>query len=253
MSQVSMVDLFKAGAHFGHQKRYWNPKMGPYIFGVRNGIHIINLEKSVPLMQEALNFASSTVAKGGTVLFVGTKRAASDIIQKEATRCGMPYVNYRWLGGMLTNFKTIKQSIKRLRDLESMVETGKINSLTKREALMMMRDKEKLEQSLGGIKDMRQMPDVIFVIDVNQEDIAVQEANKLHIPVIGVVDTNSSLKGIDYIIPGNDDAIRAIELYAQMMADTILEAKATITIGGNSDYQEVTEEVVEIVEDSQEE
>ncbi len=248
MSQVSMVDLFKAGAHFGHQKRYWNPKMAPYIFGVRNGIHIINLEKTVPLMNDALNFAGSIVAKGGTVLFVGTKRAASEIIKREAERCGMPYVNYRWLGGMLTNWKTIKQSIRRLRDLEALEETGKINQLSKREALEKMRQKEKLEKSLGGIKEMRQMPDAIFVIDVNHEDIAVQEANKLNIPVIGVVDTNSPLKGIDYIIPGNDDAIRAIELYASSMADAIIEAKASVTTG---DYKEVEEDSESAEEETQ--
>lgn len=246
MAKVTMRQMLEAGCHFGHQTRYWNPKMGQYIFGARNKIHIINLEKTLPMFNEALNFAGSVVANKGKVLFVGTKRAAREIVAEEAKRCGMPYVNHRWLGGMLTNFKTIKQSIKRLKELESMVQDGTFEKITKREALTLTREMDKLELSLGGIKDMRAMPDAIFVIDTGNEDIAILEAKKLGIPVIGVVDTNNSPDGVDYIIPGNDDAIRAIKLYLESMADAILEAKASVTTGAVEDeFVEATAEASE--------
>ncbi|GGC85358.1 30S ribosomal protein S2 [Halopseudomonas salina] len=225
MTQVSMRDMLKAGAHFGHQTRYWNPKMGKYIFGARNKIHIINLEKTMPMFHDALTFVEKLASGKNKVLFVGTKRAASKIIAEEATRAGMPYVDHRWLGGMLTNYKTIRASIKRLRDLEIQAEDGTFTKLTKKEALMRTRDLEKLDRSLGGIKDMGGLPDAMFVIDVEHERIAITEANKLGIPVIGIVDTNSSPDGVDYVIPGNDDAIRAIKLYAAAMADAVLSGK----------------------------
>ena len=225
MATVSMRDLLKAGVHFGHQTRYWNPKMSQYIFGARNKIHIINLEHTVPALNDALSFVGSLAAKKNKILFVGTKRSASNIIREEATRAGMPYVAHRWLGGMLTNYKTIRQSIKRLRELHTQQEDGTFERLTKKERLMNTREIAKLEKSIGGIKDMGGLPDALFVIDVDHERIAIQEANKLGIPVIGVVDTNSNPDGIDYVIPGNDDAIRAIEIYAQAMADAVLEAK----------------------------
>ncbi|EAR10223.1 ribosomal protein S2 [Reinekea sp. MED297] len=220
-----MRDLLKAGVHFGHQTRYWNPKMSQYIFGARNKIHIINLEHTVPALNDALSFVGSLAAKKNKILFVGTKRSASNIIREEATRAGMPYVAHRWLGGMLTNYKTIRQSIKRLRELQTQQDDGTFEQLTKKERLMNTREIAKLEKSIGGIKDMGGLPDALFVIDVDHERIAIQEANKLGIPVIGVVDTNSNPDGIDYVIPGNDDAIRAIEIYAQAMADAVLEAK----------------------------
>lgn len=216
---VSMREMLQAGVHFGHQTRYWNPKMKKYIFGARNKIHIINLEKTVPAFNEALEFVKAQAADGNKILFVGTKRSASKIIQEEAQRAGMPYVSHRWLGGMLTNYKTIRQSIKRLRDLEAQSTDGTFEALTKKEALMRTRDLEKLERSIGGIKDMGGLPDAIFVVDVDHEQIAVQEANKLGIPVIGVVDTNSDPSGVDYVIPGNDDAIRAVKLYVTAVAD----------------------------------
>ncbi|WP_040556429.1 30S ribosomal protein S2 [Reinekea blandensis] len=225
MATVSMRDLLKAGVHFGHQTRYWNPKMSQYIFGARNKIHIINLEHTVPALNDALSFVGSLAAKKNKILFVGTKRSASNIIREEATRAGMPYVAHRWLGGMLTNYKTIRQSIKRLRELQTQQDDGTFEQLTKKERLMNTREIAKLEKSIGGIKDMGGLPDALFVIDVDHERIAIQEANKLGIPVIGVVDTNSNPDGIDYVIPGNDDAIRAIEIYAQAMADAVLEAK----------------------------
>ena len=231
MTQVSMRDMLKAGAHFGHQTRYWNPKMGKFIFGARNKIHIINLEKTMPMFHEALSFVEKLASGKNKLLFVGTKRAASKIIAEEATRAGMPYVDHRWLGGMLTNYKTIRQSIKRLRDLETQAEDGTFAKLTKKEALMRSRDLEKLDRSLGGIKDMGGLPDAIFVIDVEHERIAITEANKLGIPVIGIVDTNSSPEGIDYVIPGNDDAIRAIKLYAGAMADAVLRGKSNGGVG----------------------
>ena len=235
MAKVTMRQMLEAGVHFGHQTRYWNPKMGEYIFGARNKIHIVNLEKTLPLFNDALNMIGGVAANKGRVLFVGTKRAASDIVAEEAKRCGMPYVNHRWLGGMLTNFKTIKQSIKRLKELEVMEQDGTFEKVTKKEALMMSRQKEKLELSLGGIKDMRAMPDAIFITDTGNEGIAIQEANNLGSPVIGVVDTNNDPRGIDYVIPGNDDAIRAIRLYLSAVADAVIEGKDSITTAAAGD------------------
>ena len=226
MSQVTMRDMLKAGVHFGHQTRYWNPKMGKYIFGARNKIHIINLEKTLPMFNEALAFVEKLAAGKNKILFVGTKRSAGRIVREQAARCGSPYVDHRWLGGMLTNYKTIRASIKRLRELETQAQDGTFDKLTKKEALMRTRDLEKLERSLGGIKDMGGLPDAMFVIDVDHERIAITEANKLGIPVIGIVDTNSSPEGVDYVIPGNDDAIRAIELYMGAMADAIIRGRA---------------------------
>jgi len=212
MSEVSMRQMLEAGVHFGHQTRYWNPKMAPFIFGQRNKIHIINLEQTVPLYQKAQAFLKGIAAEGGKVLFVGTKRSAREAISEEAARCEMPYVSHRWLGGMLTNFKTIKQSIRRLEELETMVEDGSVESLTKKEALGLSREQEKLERSLGGIKNMSSLPDALFIIDVDHEKIAVHEARKLGIPVVAIVDTNCSPEGIDFLIPGNDDAMRAAQL-----------------------------------------
>ena len=226
MVEVSMRELLKAGVHFGHQTRYWNPKMGKYIFGSRNKIHIINLEHTVPAMHEAIALVSKLAGKKNKVLFVGTKRSASNIVREEATRSGMPYVAHRWLGGMLTNYKTIRQSIKRLRDLQNQEADGTFEQLTKKERLMSSREIIKLEKTIGGIKDMGGLPDVLFVIDVDHERIAIQEANKLGIPVIGIVDSNSNPDGVDIVIPGNDDAIRAIEIYARTIADAVVEAKA---------------------------
>ena len=226
MSRVNMRDLLEAGVHFGHQKRYWNPKMSEYIFGARNDIHIINLEKTVPALEASLDFVSSVAAKKNKILFVGTKRSASKIIKEEASRAGMPYVDKRWLGGMLTNYKTIRQSIRRLRDLEEQSTDGTFAKLTKHEALTRQRMLEKLESSLGGIKDMGGLPDAMFVIDVDHERIAIKEANKLGIPVIGIVDTNSNPDGVDFVIPGNDDAIRAIKLYVAAVADAVIAGKA---------------------------
>ncbi|MBK6511267.1 MAG: 30S ribosomal protein S2 [Haliea sp.] len=223
--QVSMRDLLQAGAHFGHQTRYWNPKMDRYIFGARNKIHIINLEYTVPAFNEALEMVRRLAGNKNKILFVGTKRAAGKVIKEQAERAGMPYVNHRWLGGMLTNYKTIRASIKRLRDLETQSSDGTFERLTKKEALMRTRDMEKLERSIGGIKDMGGLPDALFVVDVDHERIAISEANKLGIPVIGIVDTNSNPDGVDYIIPGNDDAIRAIKLYVTAVADAALLGK----------------------------
>lgn len=245
MSSVTMRDMLKAGVHFGHQTRYWNPKMKPFIFGARNKIHIVNLESTLPLFNEAIGFLNKLAASNNKVLFVGTKRAAQKAIREEATRCGMPYVDHRWLGGMLTNWKTIRQSIKRLRDLEAQSEDGTLAKLTKKEALMRHREMEKLERSIGGIKEMGGLPDALFVIDVDHEDIAVQEARKLGIPVVAVVDTNSDPDDIDYVIPGNDDAIRAIQLYVQAAADAILEGKEYAKnsgAGGESEFVEVVED-----------
>jgi small subunit ribosomal protein S2 len=225
MATVSMRDMLKAGVHFGHQTRYWNPKMGRYIFGARNKIHIINLEHTVPAMNNALAKIEGVAARNNKILLVGTKRAAGKIIKEQAERCGMPFVAHRWLGGMLTNYKTIRQSIRRLRDLEAQQNDGTFEQLTKKEALMRTREMEKLERSIGGIKEMGGLPDVVFVIDVDHERIAVQEANKLGIPVIGVVDTNSNPDGVDYVIPGNDDAIRAIQIYATAVADAVMDGK----------------------------
>jgi small subunit ribosomal protein S2 len=223
-----MRQMLEAGVHFGHQTRYWNPKMAPYIFGERGKIHIINLEKTMPLFIEAMNYLGSMVANGGTVLFVGTKRSAQTTIRESAERCGMPYVNHRWLGGMLTNYKTVRASIKRLKDLETMFADGSFGRIGKKEALMLSRELEKLERSLGGIKNMRGIPDAMFVVDVGHEKIAISEARKLGIPVIGVVDTNNSLVGIDYVIPGNDDAIRAIKLFVESAAAAVDTGKLSV-------------------------
>ena len=225
-TQVSMREMLQAGVHFGHQTRYWNPKMGEYIFGARNKIHIIDLEQTVPAFNDALGFIQRLANSRNKILFVGTKRAASKIIKEQATRAQQPYVSHRWLGGMLTNYKTIRGSIKRLRDLEIQQNDGTFAVLTKKEALMRTRDMEKLERSIGGIKDMGGLPDALFVIDVDHERIAIKEANNLGIPVIGVVDTNSDPDGVDYVIPGNDDAIRAIKLYASAMADAVIAGRA---------------------------
>jgi len=241
MADVTMRQMLEAGVHFGHQTRYWNPKMSPYIFGDRNKIHIINLEKSLPLAREAAAFIKGTVADGGKVLFVGTKRAAREAMQTHANRCNMPFVSQRWLGGMLTNYKTIRQSVKRLMTLEQMAEDGSFDGLTKKEVLGLSREQEKLQRSLGGIKEMRNVPDALFVIDVDHEDIAIREAQKLGIPVVAVVDTNCSPEGIDYVIPGNDDAMRAIELYAAMIADAVLDGKASLpeVALGDDDFVEL--------------
>ncbi len=230
MPKVTMRQMLEAGVHFGHQTRYWNPKMGQYIFGERNKIHIINLEQTLPMFNDSLNFIGKMASKGGKILFVGTKRSAREAVQEAAISCKMPYVNHRWLGGMLTNFKTVKQSIRRLKELEKMSEDGTFQKIGKKEVLMLSREREKLERSLGGIKDMKGLPDAIFVIDVGYEKIAVQEANKLGIPVIGVVDTNNSLEGTDYVIPGNDDAIRAIQLYVSAAADAVNEGHTSAAI-----------------------
>ena len=230
--------MLEAGVHFGHQTRYWNPKMAPYIFGDRNKIHIVNLEKTLPMFEEALKYSKTLAANKGRILFVGTKRQARDILKEEALRAGCAYVNHRWLGGMLTNFKTVKQSIKRLVELETMFEDGSLEKITKKEALNLKRDYDKLERSIGGIKNMTALPDAIFVVDVGFESGAVVEATKLGIPIIGVVDTNNSTDNIAYVIPGNDDSSRAIRLYARGMADTILEGK-------NSALNEVAKMVAE--------
>lgn len=245
--QVSMQDMLKAGVHFGHQTRYWNPKMGNYIYGSRNKIHIIDLGKSLPMFQDALNFISGVAANKGKILFVGTKYAAQDIIQQEAERCKMPFVNRRWLGGMLTNYKTIRQSIKRLKDLEAMFESGKFGRLTKKEILNLDREKAKLNSSLGGIKNMGGIPDAIFVLDVGHEKIAIQEANRLGIPVIGIVDSNNDPDGVAYVIPGNDDSTRAIRFYASTIADVILDARTSTLDGVADDFIEVSEKVDEKV------
>ena len=240
MANVSMRDLLKAGAHFGHQTRYWNPKMAPFIFGARNKIHIIDLELTVPALDKAISSVRGMTQSKNKVLFVGTKRAASKIVKEQAERSGQPYVNHRWLGGMLTNWKTIRQSIKRLRDLEAKMGDGTLEKISKKEALDLSRQLEKLERSIGGIKDMGGLPDAIFVVDVNHEKIAIQEANKLGIPVIGIVDTNSDPDGVDIVIPGNDDAIRAIELYSAAIADACIEGAAESL--GKSDYVEVADD-----------
>ncbi len=245
MAVVSMKDMLKAGVHFGHQSRYWNPKMKQYIFGARNKIHIINLEHTVPALNHALAEVQNLASKKKKVLFVGTKRAAGKIVREEAIRAGMPYVNHRWLGGMLTNYKTIRGSIKRLRDLEAQEQDGTLDRLSKKEALMRRRTMEKLERSIGGIKDMAGLPDALFVIDVDHERIAVTEANNLGIPVIGVVDTNSNPDGIDFPIPGNDDALRAIELYARAVADACVAGRGEgNAVNSNSEFVEVDDSAV---------
>jgi small subunit ribosomal protein S2 len=243
-----MRDMLQAGVHFGHQTRYWNPKMNQYIFGARNKIHVINLEHTVPAFNDALEQVRQLSASGNKVLFVGTKRAAQKSIKEEAERAGMPYVCHRWLGGMLTNYKTIRASIKRYRDLEAQSTDGTFEKLTKKEGLMRLRLKDKLERSIGGIKDMGGLPDALFVIDVDHERIAVQEANKLGIPVIGIVDTNSNPDGVDVVIPANDDAIRAVKLYTMAMADAVLEGKAGGAVASEKDeFVEVTEAQAEAV------
>ena len=242
---VTMRQMLEAGVHFGHQTRYWNPKMAPFIFGARNKIHIINLEKSLPMYQEALKFVRQLTSNKGQILFVGTKRQAREIVKEEAQRAGAPYVDYRWLGGMLTNFKTVKGSIKRLKDMDAMVADGTIERLSKKEQLLNAREREKLERSLGGIKDMGGVPDALFVIDVGFHKIAVTEARTLGIPIVGVVDSNNSLDGIDYVIPGNDDSTRAIRLYARGVADAILEGRSQVI---NEMVAQPTEDFVEVQE-----
>lgn len=240
MPTVSMRDLLLVGSHFGHQTRYWNPKMKPFIFGARNKIHIINLEHTVPALNDALALVKKMAENKNKVLFVGTKRAASKTIKEQALRSSMPFVNHRWLGGMLTNYKTIRASIKRLRELETQMTDGTFDQLTKKEALMRTRELEKLELSMGGIKDMGGLPDILFVIDVDHERIAIKEANKLGIPVIGIVDTNSNPDGVDYIIPANDDAIRAVQLYVTAFADAVLEGRSAAA-GTADEFVEVSE------------
>jgi small subunit ribosomal protein S2 len=240
MSNVTMRQMLEAGVHFGHQTRYWNPKMAPFIFGARGKIHIINLERSLPMLIEAMGFISKLASKRGSIMFVGTKRAASASIEEEARRCGMPFVSHRWLGGMLTNYRTIRASVKRLKQLESMSEGDGFDHLVKKEVLQLTRERDKLERSLGGIKDMKHLPDALFVVDVSHEDIAVKEARKLGIPVIAIVDTNCSPEDIDYVIPGNDDAIRSIRLYTQLAADAVLEGRASVP------HVEVEDEFIEL-------
>ena len=248
MADINMRQMLEAGVHFGHQTRYWSPKMAPYIFGSRNKIHIINLEATLPLFQEAMNFLGSVTAAKGKVLFVGTKRQASKLVREHAERCGCPFVDHRWLGGMLTNFKTVKNSIARLIELDELNSSGAIDRLSKKEALILERERSKLDRSLSGIRDMTGLPDCIFVIDVDHEKIAVAEAKKLKIPVVGIVDTNSSPEGIDYLIPGNDDAIRAVRLYLSHAADAVLEARSIlpeVITGDADDYVEISENVDE--------
>jgi small subunit ribosomal protein S2 len=243
---VTMRQMLEAGVHFGHQTRYWNPKMAPYIFGHRNKIHIINLERTLELYQGAVKFVSKLAANKGTILFVGTKRQAREIIHEEAVRCAMPFVDYRWLGGMLTNFKTVKQSIKRLKEMAQMQEDGSLERMSKKEGLGILRELAKLQRSLGGIKDLASLPDAMFVIDVGYQKGAIAEARKLSIPVVGVVDTNHSPEGIDYVIPGNDDSSRAIRLYARGMADAVLEGRnqavEEIVSASRDEFVEVNEE-----------
>ena len=242
---VTMRQMLEAGVHFGHQTRYWNPRMAPFIFGHRNKIHIIHLEKTLEMYQDAVKFVQQLAANKGTLLFVGTKRQAREIVREEAMRANAPFVDYRWLGGMLTNFKTVKQSIKRLREIEQMAEDGTLEQLSKKESLTLQREMAKLDRSLGGIKNMTGLPDALFVIDVGYQRIAIEEANKLGIPVVGVVDTNHSPEGVDYVIPGNDDSSRAIRLYARGIADAVMEGRTQIV------NEVVSDEFVEV--DSSEE
>ena len=244
---ISMRDMLEAGVHFGHQTRFWNPKMAPYIYGHRNKIHIINLEKTQPLFDDAMKFIRQLASRRGTILMIGTKRQAREVIAQEAKRAGMPFVDQRWLGGMLTNFKTVKGSIKRLKDMDAMIADGTMEKLSKKEQLMNAREREKLERSLGGIKDMGGIPDALFVIDVGFHKIAVTEARTLGIPIVGVVDSNNSLDGIDYVIPGNDDSTRAIRLYARGVADAILEGRSQVISemvpsNNSEDFVEVEEQ-----------
>ena len=252
MSDITMRQMLEAGVHFGHQTRYWSPKMRPFIFGERNKIHIINLEQTLPMFNDAMNYIGSVVGNGGSVMMVGTKRSASKLVKEAAERAGTPYVNHRWLGGMLTNYKTVKNSIKRLKELDTQLVEGQNARLNKKESLTLERERIKLERSLGGIKNMQGLPDVLFVVDVKSEYIAVSEANKLGIPVVAVVDTNCLPDGIDYVIPGNDDAIRAIRLYTESVADTIINAreasqiKSAVSAGDSQEYIEVTDEAKEV-------
>ena len=243
---ATMRDMLEAGVHFGHQTRYWNPKMAPFIFGHRNKIHIINLEKTLAMYQEALKYVRQLAAKRGSILFVGTKRQAREILREEAMRCSMPFVDHRWLGGMLTNFKTVKQSIKRLKEMEQMAQDGSFDNMVKKEALGLQRELAKLQRSLGGIKDLSGLPDALFIIDVGYQKGAVAEATKLAIPVIGVVDTNHTPEGISYVIPGNDDSSRAIRLYARGMADAVLEGRSQaveeVAAASRDEFVEVDEE-----------
>ena len=241
MADLSMRQMLEAGVHFGHQTRYWNPKMAPYIFGERSRIHIINLEKTLPLYREALEFVKRLVSDGGTLLFVGTKRAAREAVTEQALRCAMPYVSQRWLGGTLTNFKTVRQSIKRMQELDAQSQDGTFERLGKKEVIGLRREMEKLEKSLGGIKDMNNLPDALFVIDVGHEKIAVSEARKLGIPIIAIVDTNNSPEGVDYVIPGNDDAIRAVQLYAEGVADAVLAGREAMPQLAGSEEDEFVE------------
>ena len=242
MPQITMRQMLEAGVHFGHQTRYWNPKMAPYIFGARGKIHIINLEKTVPLFNDAMNFISGVAQKRGIILFVGTKRSAREAIKGEAERCGMPYMTQRWLGGSLTNFATVKKSVARLKELEAAETDGTFQKLVKHEVMGLRRERDKLEASLGGIKDMNRLPDALFVIDIGHENIAIEEAKKLGIPVVAVVDTNYDPALVDYAIPGNDDAIRAVQLYARAAADAVLEGKAAapaVVAGEKDDFVEL--------------
>jgi len=253
MSNVTMREMLEAGVHFGHQARYWNPKMAPYLFGQRNKIHIINLEQSLPMYGEAVNFLSKLAAKKGKIMFVGTKRTAQKVIQEEALRCGMPFVNRRWLGGLLTNYQTVKQSINRMKSLEAKEEDGTFEKMTKKDQLRHKRELEKLSRGLSGIKDMGGLPDALFVVDVGYENIAVSEAKKLGIPVVGVVDSNNSPDNIDYVIPGNDDAIRSIRLYAKGIADAILDSRAAIAhvgAGKEDDFVELDESGEPIIQEA---
>jgi len=234
MSNITMREMLEAGVHFGHQTRFWNPKMAPFIFGERNKIHIINLEQTMPMCRDAVNYLGKVASKKGKVMFVGTKRAASEAIKEEALRCGMPFVNHRWLGGMLTNFRTVRASIKRLKELEDMAASNNYDKISKKEILNLSREQEKLEKTLGGIKEMGGLPDVLFVIDVGYEKIAVQEATKLGIPVVGIVDTNNSPDDIEYIVPGNDDSMRAIKLYTRLVADAILDGKQSVAVADSN-------------------
>ena len=253
MSSVTMREMLEAGVHFGHQARYWNPKMAPYLFGQRNKIHIINLEHSLPMYGEAVNFLSKLAARKGKIMFVGTKRTAQNVIQEEALRCGMPFVNRRWLGGLLTNYKTVKQSINRMKTLEALETDGTLEKMSKKDQLRNKRDLEKLSRGLSGIKDMGGLPDALFVVDVGYENIAVNEAKKLGIPVVGIVDSNNSPDNIDYVIPGNDDAIRSIRLYAKGIADAILDSRAAtahVGAGKEDDFVELDESGEPIVQEA---
>lgn len=251
MSQISMREMLEAGVHFGHQTRFWNPKMAPYIFGSRNKIHIINLEATVANMVDAMSFIRKLSARRGTVLFVGTKRASREIIEAEATRAGMPFVTQRWLGGMLTNLQTVKTSIKRLKDMEALALDGGLERLSKKEALTISRETEKLNKTMGGIKEMAGKPDALFVVDVGYHKIAIQEANKLGIPVVAIVDTNHSPAGVDYVIPGNDDASRAVGIYARLIADAILEGRNNADAELVQAVQGDEAEFVEVAEDAE--